>query len=283
MDIRELRYFIAVYDERNLTAAARRCFVSQPSVSVAIASLERELDTRLFIRHKKGASPTASADDLYPLARRMVDEAEAMRRLFRKPSPRPTLTLGLMRTLDIPRTLAVLKPLTGKPYLRLRLVGADEKCDARLISKIMLKKRENFVALWTERYVVALPQTHPLALKHRLRAADLADAQMIDRCHCEYRELAARTGAHLETVAIAQSEEWALALVGAGVGIAILPEGVARQDKGVVMREIDDIEVTREVGLGYGAAGSPSTELRQFIEALKERIPSTPKRVRPTK
>ena len=63
MDIRELRYFAAVFSERNLTAAARRCFISQPSISAAITSLEAELGTALFIRHTKGMAPTASADE----------------------------------------------------------------------------------------------------------------------------------------------------------------------------------------------------------------------------
>jgi DNA-binding transcriptional LysR family regulator len=274
MDMRELRYFIAVFEVRNLTVAAKRCFVSQPSISVAIQDLEQELGTALFIRHKKGVTPTSSAEDLYPLARRLVGEAEAVRKLFKRPASRRYLTLGLMRTLDIQRTVALLKPLTSAPDLYLRLVGSDEACDARLISKVMLKSKENFVPLWTERYAVALPPAHELALKPRLRAADLAGARLIDRCHCEYGEFFARTGSSLETAAIAQSEEWALALVAAGVGIAILPEGVARSNPGVVVREIADIEVTREVGLGYGEMQSPSAELQQFIEGLRTQRPS---------
>ena len=67
MDIRELRYFAAVYRERNLTAAARVCFVSQPSISTAITHLETELGTTLFIRHKKGVAPTASAEQFHAL------------------------------------------------------------------------------------------------------------------------------------------------------------------------------------------------------------------------
>lgn len=279
MDMRELRYFVAVFEERNLTAAARRCFVSQPSISVAISNLERELGTGLFIRHKKGVAPTASAHDLYPLARHMIEEAEAVRRLFRKPSPGRNLTLGLMRTLDIQRTLAVLKPLTTEPDLHLRLVGAEDTCDVRLISKVMLKSNENFVPLWTERYVVALPPSHALALKPRLRAADLRDARVIDRCHCEYSGLFAGTGANIKTVAIAQSEEWALALVGAGLGIAIVPEGIARLDRGIVVREICDIEVTREVGLAYGETPPPA-ELQEFIEGLRAQEPSGSRRAR---
>src|SRR5436190_23940927 len=101
MDVRELRYFAAVYELKNLTAAARRSFVSQPSVSAAIASLEDELATPLFVRHKRGMAPTAAAERLYPIARRMVDELEAVPKLFRTPARPRTLTLGLMRTLDV--------------------------------------------------------------------------------------------------------------------------------------------------------------------------------------
>ena len=114
MEIRELRYFAAVYRERNLTAAARACFVSQPSISTAITHLEAELGTTLFIRHKKGVAPTASAEQFHALARRIIDEADAARSLFRKPNTKTTVTLGLMRTLDVPRTIALLKPLTAR-------------------------------------------------------------------------------------------------------------------------------------------------------------------------
>src|SRR6266705_5782997 len=139
MDIRELRYFAAVFRERNLTAAARRCFISQPSISAAITNLEAELGTTLFIRHKKGVAPTASAEQFPSVARRIIDDADAAKNLFRKPSTRNALTLGLMRTLDMPRTIALLKPLTGNSNIALRLVGINEAADARIISKNILK------------------------------------------------------------------------------------------------------------------------------------------------
>ncbi|MHC2281780.1 DNA-binding transcriptional LysR family regulator [Bradyrhizobium diazoefficiens] len=228
MDIRELRYFAAVYRARNLTAAARACFVSQPSISTAITNLEAELGTTLFIRHKKGVAPTASAEQFHALARRIIDESDAARSLFRKPATRTTVTLGLMRTLDVPRTIALLKPLTARSDIALRLVGSDERADARIISKSMLRADEHFVALWSERYVAALPPSHPLTLKEKLRAADLAGAAMIDRCHCEQSQFFGRAAQRRQTAAIAQSEDWAMALVAAGIGIAIVPEGVAK-------------------------------------------------------
>ncbi|WP_407184304.1 LysR family transcriptional regulator [Bradyrhizobium centrosematis] len=278
MDIRELRYFAAVYRECNLTAAARACFVSQPSISIAITNLEAELGTTLFIRHKKGVAPTASAEQFHALARRIIDEADAARSLFRKPSTRRTITLGLMRTLDVPRTIALLKPLTARSDVALRLVGSDEHADARIISKSMLRKDEQFVALWSERYVAALPPSHPLTLKEKLRTADLAGVPLIDRCHCEQSAFFGRKAQRRQAAAIAQSEDWAIALVAAGVGIAIVPEGVARGNPDVALREIE-IKLRREVGLAYSAAVPLADALKEFVGKLqKQRGPDRTKR-----
>jgi len=267
MDIRELRYFAAVFTERNLTAAARRCFISQPSISAAISNLEAELGTALFVRHKKGVAPTAAAEQFHAIARRIIDEADAARQLFRTRPQRRELKLGLMRTLDIPRTVALLKPLTENGDVTLRLVGVDEVADGRIISKGMARDDEHFLTLWVERYVVALPPSHPLTLKQRLRGADLAGVGMIDRCHCERSELFSRAPRSGDTVAIAESEDWAMALVAAGVGIAIVPEGVARGNGNVAIREID-ARVTREVGLAYRATTPPCDALQDFIAKI---------------
>jgi DNA-binding transcriptional LysR family regulator len=272
MDIRELRYFTAVFRERNLTAAARRCFISQPSISAAIANLEAELGTTLFIRHKKGVAPTRSAEQFHSVARRIIDDADAARNLFRTPSARHALTLGLMRTLDMPRTIALLKPLTSASDVALRLVGIHEAADARIISRSMIDADEHFIPLWTDRYVAALPPSHPLTLKDKLRTSDFAGIAMIDRCHCEQSEFFSRTAQPRETVAIAESEDWAMALVAAGVGIAIVPEGVARAHPDVAVREIE-IEVKRQVGLAYSAERPASDVLQNFIAKLGKQRP----------
>jgi DNA-binding transcriptional LysR family regulator len=269
MDVRELRYFAAVFQERNLTVAAKRCFISQPSVSVAITNLEAELGTTLFIRHKKGVALTASAEQLYSVARRIIDDTDAARNLFRKPSARQSLTLGLMRTLDIPRTIALLKPLTGASDIHLRLVGINEAADARIVSRSMIDAEEHFIPLWIDHYVAALPPSHPLTLKDRLRTPDFAGVAMIDRCHCEQSEFFGRNAQPRNIVAIAESEDWAMALVAAGVGVAIVPEGVARANPDVVVREIE-VDVKRQVGLAYSAAQPPSNALQDFIAKLEK-------------
>ncbi|WP_024517465.1 LysR family transcriptional regulator [Bradyrhizobium sp. Tv2a-2] len=277
MDIRELRYFAAVFAERNLTAAARRCFISQPSISAAITNLEAELGTILFVRHKKGVAPTASAEQFHAIARRIIDEADAAKNLFRKAPSRLALTLGLMRTLDRARIVGLLKPLTGNPDIALRLVGADERADARIISRSMLKSREHFVPLWTERYVAALPPSHPLTLKDKLRPADFDGVAMVDRCHCEQNELFRRHASPRKPAAIAESEDWAMALVAAGVGIAIVPEGIARAHPDIAVRDID-VRVQREVGLAYDAGQAVSDLLKNFIAGLQKQTPRSKSR-----
>jgi len=267
MELRELGYFLAVYEERSVSAAARRSYVSQPSVSEALANLEHELATRLFVRHRKGATPTAAGDQLYPVAQRLVAEARGLAALF-QPAPRRRIALGLMRSLDLARVKAIVARLTHDA-LDLQLVDADQPCDLRIVSRTLVKADDVFVPLWQERYVVALPRAHPLAAHRTLRASDLAGAKLVARCHCEHAARFAGPGQRFDVAAIAPTEEWALALVAAGVGIAIIPEGVARPDEAIALRPLQDIQARREVGIAYGAHGAPA-ELQRVIELLTD-------------
>lgn len=268
MELRELGYFVAVYEEKSVTAAAKRCFVSQPSVSAALAQLEHELGAQLFVRHRKGARPTAAAEQLYPVARRLRDETDALRATFRKPAPRRTLTVGLAATLDIPRTMAVLAESTADANLDVRLVGADDACEVRIVERSQVRKGEAFRKLWSERFVAALPAAHPLALKPRLRPSDLVGQRFVHRCHCEMASRVRASQQKLVVAAVAASEEWAVALVAAGIGIALLPEGVVRPSAHVVLRAIDGVHVLREVGIAYGAE-APSREALLFLRRSK--------------
>jgi DNA-binding transcriptional LysR family regulator len=267
MDMRELRYFLAVYETGSVSAAARRAFVSQPSVSVAISALEAELGAELFLRHKKGVVPTASAQQFYPRARRLVDEAQALSKLFKRDAA-PVLTIGLMKTLDIARTMALLAPLSGEGGARLTLVEADDPCDARIISRPLLRQDERFVELWREPYVVALPAAHPLRVKARIDPGDLKQLRFIQRCHCENADLFAQLGFRPEVAAIAGSEEWAVALVAAGVGVAVLPSGVVRASEHLAVRPLAGLRVERSVGLAYGAAAAPPAAIGGLLDGL---------------
>ncbi|WP_296597064.1 LysR family transcriptional regulator [Phenylobacterium sp.] len=267
MELRELRYFLAVYETGSVTAAARRCFISQPSISAALASLERELETVLFVRHRKGVAATAAADSLYARARRLVDDALSLKALFAAP-PATGVVLGLMLSLDIPRTLGLLRPLSEDPAVRLSLVGAHEPCDARIVARAMAAETEAFMPLWSEGYVVALPPRHDLRLKPSLAIADLADVPLVARCNCENAEATADLGFKPQVAAVATTEEWAIALVEAGLGATVLPEGVVPAATTAAIRPLSDLSLKREVGLAYRRADAGSPAVTRILEAF---------------
>lgn len=271
MELRELGYFIAVYEEHSVTRAARRCFISQPSVSAALASLEAELGAALFVRHRKGATPTSAGEQLYPVARRLVAEAAAIKAALRRPAPAAPVTLGLMRSLDAARVRDLLAAATRDREIALRVVDAEQTCDVRVVSR-QLAGRDAFTPLWSEPYVVALPPAHPLALRTTLRVRDLAGARVVRRCHCEHARRFARGVATLEEAAAARSEEWALALVAAGVGIAFVPEGVAHGAPGVTTRPLGDVRVVREVGIAHRRRTALAPAVVRLIDDVRQRF-----------
>jgi DNA-binding transcriptional LysR family regulator len=178
-----------------------------------------------------------------------------------------------MSSLDVERTRDLLTAMTRQPDLTLHVVPADAPCDLRVVSRALLAKDEAFVPLWSERYVVALPAAHPLALRAVLRASDLAGEKVVERCHCEHADLFVRGRAHVpvEVVAIAQSEEWAAALVGAGLGISLVPEGAVREGRGVVLRPLSDVKLSRDVGIAHPRR-SVSSEVHRLLESVRRRF-----------
>ncbi|GGN23587.1 hypothetical protein GCM10011609_76450 [Lentzea pudingi] len=76
MELRHLRYFVAVADTGNLTQAAERCFVAQSALSAQIARLEAEFGSELFVRSRRGMRLTTAGEALLPRARRLLTEAD---------------------------------------------------------------------------------------------------------------------------------------------------------------------------------------------------------------
>jgi DNA-binding transcriptional LysR family regulator len=271
MELRELHYFVAVYEERSVSAAARRCFISQPSVSTAIGALEAELGAKLFVRHRRGSAPTPEGERLYPTALRLVREAEAVRRSFRRPDPPALapLSVGVGRELDAERIRAVLAAITRlRGAAPLSVVDAAARTDLSLVARERAPKEAAFVPLWDEAFVVALPPDHPLGLKRTIRARDLVGERYVKRCNCAAAARFRGSEAHLVTAAVAESEEWALALVAAGVGLAFVPEGSARHRSDVVVRRFEDVSASRTVGLSFAKKGKRAREL----EGLARRV-----------
>ncbi|MEA3363793.1 MAG: LysR family transcriptional regulator [Thermodesulfobacteriota bacterium] len=276
MELRSLRYFISVYEELSLSGAAKRCFVAQPSVSAAIQQLESELDCQLFIRHSKGVNPTQDGKILYPHAIKMMSDMQAMQGLFKEKVPLLSLKIGLMPFLSGERIGRIIKELLENIQgLDLTIVDWNEEADARIISSTMVLQNESFHKLWGDEYVLALPAGHSLSLQKTVQLRQLDGVPFISRTFCDAFEswnfAVQKQGIQINTKATFSTEEYALDLVAAGLGISLVPSHSTALRSDIVTREISDVKLERIVGLACRADHPIPAQLLTTINKFKDR------------
>ncbi|WDD98483.1 LysR family transcriptional regulator [Thalassomonas actiniarum] len=275
MDLRSLQYFVAVFEKRSFSAAAKTCYVAQPSISAAVAQLEQHLNTSLFNRHARGVNPTNSGDKLYPLAKQLIGQADAIKTVFTERSVKQPFYLGVTKGLGVKRMSALLKDFTSaEQQVELTLVPHTEPCDARIIIKEELKEQETHWSLWQEDYLLALPYNHILSLQDSIKLRDLDGLPFIQRTPCtEWDTLSdalTLEGISVDTRAKIQTIDYALGLVQAGLGCALVPahpEIISKTD--VVFKPIEGLRLMRETILAYQQPSDIINTLLQLV--LKHR------------
>ncbi|NRQ37254.1 LysR family transcriptional regulator [Nonomuraea sp. NN258] len=171
--LRELRYFVAVAEELNVTRAAERLFVSQPALSKQLRALERQLGFTLFERVPAGVTLTRQGETLLPVARDLLARWTAGLETARAAVPTGTLVIGMQTAVGRGLQQEALRGFRAEMpgwEVSLRLVGwddpsgglADGSSDVAFIWLPVPPGLETYV-LATERRGVAMPADHPLA------------------------------------------------------------------------------------------------------------------------
>ncbi|MBY5992680.1 LysR family transcriptional regulator [Ferrimonas balearica] len=275
MDLRRLRCFVAVFEERNMTAAAERCFITQPSLSTAIKQLEAELGLALFVRHKRGVDLTDSAHQLYPLARQLLAQAEQLPALFHARQRRLKVKLANFHDLSPVRLARFLGQCQQQePRLELDLWDHDQPgWDARVTLDVFKGEQELFLPLWEEDYRLCVPEDHPLADKDSVGIAELNDFPFIECAACEAHQqtlsLLASAGFSVDLVAKAAHKTQVRHLVEAGVGISFLPSGVLEGSRRLTAVPLEAPRMFRRIGLCFAADEANSDALRPLLAAAK--------------
>ncbi len=275
MDLRLLKFFIATYEEKNITRAANRCFISQPSLSAGLKQLEQELGSQLFIRHKKGVALTEEAHYLYPMARRLINDATRLPELFKERSQHQPLSLGVFPDLSPSRMAQLLASVYQDiDYLALELLDHTQNADATLTLDILKKEDEIFLPLWEEDYLLCCRPDHPLAQQETVKPEQLHEFDFIECPPCEAHQqtvsLLACSGLRLNMVAKAEHKAQVKNLVQAGLGISFLPDGMLENTPDLEIRRIDGPRMFRRIGLAYSASKSLSPILARTIELLSK-------------
>lgn len=257
MDTRQLAYFVAVYEQRSISAAARQLDIAQPSVSSALQQLELQLGTTLFIRLPKGVQPTEDAERLYVQACQLLSQMQALQASFNKPAKRLLFRLGLVKALGVERMSQLLKEFNSQlPGLELHLVEPDEPCDARIINIRQLKAGELYQNLWTDSYLLALPAQHSLCTQAEIQLTDFKKLPLIKRTPCEAWDQVAlalsKANIKPQIRANIHTIEYAIGLVGAGIGCALLPDFEMQKFRpDLQYRAIQGPLLTRELVLAF--------------------------------
>lgn len=256
MNLRDLRYLLAVAEHEHFGRAARACGVSQPTLSVQIRKLEDLLGVVLFERGGKTATSTAACRQLLDHARSAVTAAEAVLATAR--SLRDPLA-GRFRLGVIPTLAPYLLPLVFGP-LREALPALElepwedqtaallERLRAHELDAVLLATDEIApdlmgAPLFAEPFLAALPPDHPLAAREAVAETDLArDILVLSEGHClrdQALEACGQTTA-LGAALRASSLTTLLNMVAAGYGTTLIPglAAGAAQDAGIVLRPL---------------------------------------------
>ncbi|MCI1709072.1 MAG: DNA-binding transcriptional regulator OxyR [Chiayiivirga sp.] len=241
MNLRDLRYFIALADQRHFGRAAEACFVSQPTLSTQIRKLEDELGVALVERAPRRVMLTPVGRDIAERARRVVAEVEQMKESARRSrDPQAgTVRLGLFPTLG-PYLLPHVIPRLRTEFPRLELLLVEEKTevilrqlregrlDAGVLALPLHDEQLHVEFLFEEPFLLAVPETHPFAQRPAVTMKDLAHESLLllEDGHClrdQALDVCALAGAGEKTGFRATSLETLRQMVAANVGITLLP------------------------------------------------------------
>jgi DNA-binding transcriptional LysR family regulator len=287
MDLRHLRYFVAVAEELHFGRAAARVHVAQPSLSRQIRDLEDEMGLRLFERDRRRVALTAAGGVFLDEVKRLLEQLEravdAARRTAR--GERGTLRIAYVPAVaytGLPEIVRAFRQRLPDVEVRLQETNPARQVQALLAGRVDVgfargPIHEPALAVETvmeEPLVAAFPTGHPLSRRKMLKLAMLAGEPFV---------LQARSrgpGSHDQILAICRaagfsprvvqegSQTDALSLVAAGVGVAIVPTSLrVIRRAGVVYRPLRERPMTQLVMVWCKDA--PMPVLREFLQEVR--------------
>lgn len=247
MTLTELRYVVAVARERHFGRAAEACFVSQPTLSVAVKKLEDELDVKLFERGSAEVTVTPLGEEIVRQAQAVLEQAQAIKEIAKRgkdPLAGP-LRLGVIYTIGpyllpelvrsaisrVPQMPLMLQENFTSKLLDMLRAG---ELDCAILAEPFPDTNLAVAPLYDEPFLVAVPRNHPLAQRQSISAEELKRETMLllGAGHCfrdhvlevcpEFARFSSSTegirksfeGSSLETIKY---------MVAAGMGVTVVP------------------------------------------------------------
>lgn len=278
MEIRQIRYFLAVQETGSFTKAAEKMYITQPALSTAIKLLEEELGAALLVRKPKRISLTPAGLRFRDRAFSILAECNAAKRDLMDTGDQRQLRLGVLDTLNTPPVNALLHDFrTTYPDVLIHLqcgskdelahrLGQD-KVDLIITTLSGEEESRTMLPLYQERFVLVVNTQHPLATRSSVHLADLHEQPFVLRKNCEVLNegkrvfLAEQAQPHI--TCRTDEDGWALSMVRNNLAAAIMGENI--DVPGIVKVPIVDFGLIRTVGCLWRMHSDP-TGVQQFTD-----------------
>lgn len=289
LDVRELRYFVAVAEELNFSRAAERLGMSQPPLSRAIRLMERRLGGDLFERDSRRVTLTSAGMTLLEEARSALDVMSAVtRRTRRAANPTPTLVVtakpgvpaGMLR-----RIVDAYRKLPDATQIEIIISGygqqadlvRDGRADLAILGSPYEHRLLDTEPLSTEPRIAAVPADHRLARHDQLRCRDLDGEPIPQWTQWTAVERLYWTGQDAGTAMrnpvdgpVVSDPGQLLEVIGLGQAVALIPRSVAGQNPRADIAYRPVIDATPYTIAIAWPSGTRSRPVAQFVRAALE-------------
>jgi LysR family hydrogen peroxide-inducible transcriptional activator len=292
MNLRDLRYLVALAEHRHFGRAAAASFISQPTLSTQLKKLEDELGITLIERAPRKVMLTPAGRDIAQRAQHILSEVDQLKESARRQlDPEAgTVRLGLFPTLG-PYLLPHVVPNIRARFPRLELLLVEEKTetilrmlregmlDAGVLALPLHDDMLHVEPLFAEPFVLAVPSNHALAARGEIRMSDLAHESLLllEDGHClrdQALDVCQLAGAGERTGFRATSLETLRQMVAAEVGITLLPMLAVKPPQAanshIRLLPFKGKPPTRRIAMVWRRSSAMAVFLRRLADSLRE-------------
>lgn len=288
MNIRDLKYLVAIADHNHFGKAAEACFISQPALSMQIKKLESVLGVQLIERTSKSALLTEIGRSITEHARDILFRVDSMKETAKQAADPLSgeFHLGIIPTLG-PYLLPHIIPGISKlfPKLKIYLVEAQTenlktklkhgKLDAALFGLPLVDDNFDAFPIFEEELLLATPANHTLAKRKSIKHSDLANQvlMLLEDGHC-LRELALqlcqRANASADKSFQATSLETLRYMVASKVGMTLMPKLSSQSSDGVCYLPFSTPKLTRTIGIIWRPSSAKKVLIKSFVAEIRK-------------
>lgn len=287
MNIRDLKYLVAIADHQHFGQAASACFVSQPALSMQLKKLESVLGVQLIERTTKSAMLTDAGKIVTEQARDILYRVDAMKASAKQASDpfSGDIHLGIIPTLA-PYLLPQIIPGLSKLFPKLTIYLVEDqtshlleklnkgKLDGALLALPVLTEDFASLPLFEEEFLLAVPSSHNLSKRKSARLSDLENKVLLllEDGHCmrdQALQVCHQAKASEAKSFHATSLETLRHMVAANVGITLIP-GLAQQSRdGVHYLPFNTPKPSRIIGLTWRPSSAKTLLLEHIVKSIR--------------